>query len=218
MKTINFTQNDLKQKFGSQCHLKDIIQSIENEFLESGQVVCNISLNNTELSEEKELEFKNTSILKIQHLSFQLENPQTLVKDVCLNWTKMLPDLIKKIETTSNIIRFETPQNSLSSIENLIEFCEYFTASIDSVYKYLSGFNLLNKYEDHWLDQSSKYHDIVKELLYAFEKQDFVLISDILEYDLTDCFNNWLELIKDSLKHVKFDNNRSTTRENPANS
>ena len=46
-----------------------------------------------------------------------------------------------------------------------------------------------------WSAAEAKSRAMIRELLQAFERQDFVLVSDVLEYEMYNLMEAWLEVI-----------------------
>ena len=51
-----------------------------------------------------------------------------------------------------------------------------------------------------WETAHLEFQAVIKELLSSFEDQDFVLMSDILEYDLSTSLDQWFDVLNSGVK------------------
>ena len=52
------------------------------------------------------------------------------------------------------------------------------------------------EFEQKWHQTESNNLLVVKEMFKAYDGKDWVLLSDVIEYDLTTILDKWLELLR----------------------
>lgn len=196
MERFSVSGEDLRNFYTPQTTLAKVFSDIERELQSQNQVVCQYVLNGLALSEKQEGQFANLELAQVESLEYLAEDSQLLQKSVTQSWIQALPELISEIEKLSAKIRQEGLVGNYKAAHDVMENTEFLISSVSTL-KSLVGDGVMSTYAQ-WTQAEKKSLTTVREALVALENKDFVLLADILEYDLTSSLQIWLE----TLQHI----------------
>lgn len=194
MERYKVTGEELRNFYQGQTELElsRVFNDIENDLKASNQVVCRYIINGLEIKEADEGRFSTISLAEIETLEYMTENSNDLVIDVLRAWIEALPELMEKTESLSKRMRAQGFSGLLKSIHELVQNCEYLIDSVVSL-KELFGDRYLVSSPVDWSKAEEQSKKTVLEALRALENKDFVLLADVLEYDLNNVLQMWSE-------------------------
>ncbi len=190
MKAI-FSQEELKNEFSSPS-FGGLKRELEKKFEQDGLVVCQFKLNGLSLNEKQEVEFSDLKVSDINQLEVLAEAPDQLLPAVIEGWLHELPFLIVQVDSLSKKMKFDGPEGQLKNFVDLVDSCSSLTDCLMAIEKTLIQ-DLETK--TFWASNSLHMTETIQQLLAAFEKKDFVLLSEILEYDLAHGLQKWNETL-----------------------
>lgn len=195
MSHLNLDQNELLKVFGPESNLKYIIDHYEEEFQKKGEVICRIHLNELHLSEDDETRLQDTPISEIKSLAVDTENPISLFNDVLSYWKLHIPALIASADHLSQSLRFKSIDQSAVELSKFIDQCHLLVNSLNSINSLCQhrSLNLPNR----WSDSEVKLWKAFNELLDTFNNKNTAIMADIIEYDLGDSLQTWLEVLSE---------------------
>jgi hypothetical protein len=194
MSHLLLQQNELIQKFGTEMELVDLINHFENEFEKKGEVICRVHINDLPLNEEEELRFGNTQIKYIQRFELETEDPNQLIIDVLQKWQTDLPLLITSSDSIAQNIRFEGLEKSYTQFSQFIDTCHLLVSSLASIRSLVSENSPVQI--SNWTTAEKQLWTCFDDLVSAFNTKNDNLIADIIEYDLANALQTWLNLLK----------------------
>jgi hypothetical protein len=191
-----WTHDEIKGQFPAVSNLKDVVGNIEDLLWNKGHVVCEVRVNGMFFSEDDEQKFAGTPVADINTLEVKSRSQRDLIMDTLGSFYELLPKLNKIcLEASALIRRPQTPDVNVKIREILDATC-WLTDAL-KLLKF-SVLELVNDsaFEDGWNENEKQYSHVIAEMLKAFEINDWVLLADVLEYDLTTACENWLELLR----------------------
>jgi hypothetical protein len=197
MSHLILNQSELLRTFKTTTTLKDIISHFEKKMIDVGEVVCRVSINELSLSSDDESRFAETSVSEIRSLEIESENPKLLLTNVLEDWKKGIPEIIKSVDKTSEKIRFQGFDSVVSSFNSIIDACQFLVESLSYVGIMLKQQG--NQPTDKWLILEKNLNDSFSNLVQACENKNSSLIADILEYDLANALQNWLDWLMNEM-------------------
>lgn len=192
MERFKVTGEELRNFYQEQTQLSRVFNDIENDLKATNQVVCRYIVNGLELKESDEARFGTVSLDEIVTLEYMTENSTDLVGEVLRAWIEALPELMTKTEALSKRMRVQGLSGLLKSIHELVQNCEFLIESVMSLKELLGDRYLVTGPVD-WGKAEEQSKVTVLEALRALENKDFVLLADVLEYDLNNCLQMWNE-------------------------
>lgn len=185
--------SELRKIYESGTRLGVIFQEIEKELKTEKKVVCQYIVNGLPIEEKDEQRWAEYFLKEIQTLEYLSEKNEVLLLDVFEGWLKTLPEFIKGAEELAVRLKGEAPKGVLKAVSELVGNCEFLMGSL------LSGRQLLGDSHGASLIDFAKVEQMtrqtVREAMIHVEAQDFVHLSETIEYDLNHCLEEWRRLI-----------------------
>jgi hypothetical protein len=190
-----YSNEELKRKYDSNTKISQIISDIESENWNSGSVVCEIHLNGVYLNEdqEKELSFKTLNELNV--LEVLVREKSELLEVTLRTIHQWLPKLKAHSLSLNNSLSGKSANISTDEFIQLIEGCRWLSDTLVLLKTPLYQLVKTKEYESDWVQSESFFKYTVQELYNAYEKKDYVLLSDILEYDIPEALDQWHNLL-----------------------
>lgn len=193
MSHLIINQNELISQFGEDAELKELILHFESEYKKIGEVVCKIKVNELPLTEDQELKLASTQVKHIDSFELETENTNLLLIDVLEKWKEEIPQLILSADSTAQKIRFKGIEHAYISFSQFIDACHLLVSSLSSIRTLIENEGTLNLY--NWQESEKKLWTIFNDLMEACNSKNNNVIADIIEYDLADTLQRWLDLL-----------------------
>ena len=189
IKTV-MTRQDIEGSYSNLTDLGQLMSALEKEFTLRGHVICQFKLNGMNLTEADERRLAAIGVMEVESLEIDSESPQALMFGILDNWILELPKLIENAEALAKAIKFEGIEGKLKSFVELLDTCQFLMESLMSLERVVSDkqFGL-----DSWLSAEKVTSEAIGQALAAFEKKDFVMLAEVLEYDLPHSLQVWSE-------------------------
>jgi hypothetical protein len=184
---------ELCQHYNETTTLSRVFNDIERELKANSQVVCQFIVNGLALKEDDEEKFLGIQLKDVTTLEYLAENTKTLVEGVLGGWGDALPELIQKADSLCGEIRKNGIQHKLRDVRDLVDNCQFLISSIISL-KTILGDSVIAS-QPKWDQAETWTQATLVQALEAFEKKDFVLLADVVEYDLNHGLQLWLEIL-----------------------
>lgn len=196
-----YNKNEIRHTFSSEKSLGDIFFRIEQELKAKGQAVCRFSVNGMSLSEADEKKFAKFDLSDVEQIEVESEMMDLLLIQVIDSWIDSLPKLILRTDELANKFKDSDREGLFKSFVDLVDSCQFLIDSLISLRTVLDSESV--KIHIQWQESQKLTAHAISEALEAFEKNDFVLLADILEYDLGNCLQNWLETLISLKEYVE---------------
>lgn len=175
--------------------LEEVFMDIEVDLAVNNQVVCRYILNGMEISENDESKFAEVTLDQVETLEYLTENSRDLVGIVLRGWIEALPELQEKTEKLSQRMRTLGLSGLFKPIHDLVQNCEFLIDSVVTM-KAMMGPQFVDGVPVDWAPAEQASKKTVTEALRALENKDFVLLADVLEYDLNNVLQMWSQHLK----------------------
>lgn len=189
-----YTRENLAGSFGPETSLQVVFKSIEDELKPRGQVVCQFKVNGMALNEEAEKRLSQVAVKDIDIIEVSSQSTSEILENILKTWLLRIPQILIKNDELSNQIRFQGIEGSLKNFVELIDDCQLLVDSVISINALFS--HLPNVQSESWKQSERLIADGIGQSLTAFEKKDYTLLSDVLEYDLGHSLQSWLEIFE----------------------
>lgn len=193
MDKYKISGHDLRGFYDTEEELVTVFRDIEKDLNQENKVVCRFIVNEMELDEGDEVQAGFLKLKDIQTLEFWTDSLNNLVPDILDSWKEALPELIKACDELGNSLRFENYKSSAKTVRSLIENCEYLVHSLISLQQYF-GEEAVNQFVP-WIQNQEDMQRLVIECTQALEKKDYVLLADVLEFDMAHNLGQWMQFI-----------------------
>ncbi|MEK6774743.1 MAG: hypothetical protein AABY64_12440 [Bdellovibrionota bacterium] len=175
--------------YNTSTKLARVFSDIEMDLKSQNRVVCQYIINGKKIEEEDEVVFSEWDLTQVSTLEYLSEGVAHLVVDVVRTWIRALPEFVEQIEKLAEELRFEANKKSRSAVLDMIENCEYLVDSLIPV-KSLMGDSVAAGLKP-MVQAEEQTRKSLAEAIKALEKKNFVLLADIIEYELTTALQSW---------------------------
>lgn len=197
MLTRQWSSSEIVDSFGTCQNVKEVISAVEKLMWSEGQVVCEVHVNGLRLAEQDEERSVQQSVSDIKSMSVRTESPKALLISTLTDLVTMLPSFRDKCCSAADRFRFQDANSAQETFSEVIEICRYITDVL---------FVVKNQFPQYFdLNVETAYRNVIGEVLKAFEKMDFALLADILEYDLTNVLVQFQDQLTNLKQHVTID-------------
>jgi hypothetical protein len=187
------SSENLREKYSELPDLKSLIRTIETELQSDGFVVCQFVLNGMTLSEEDEKRMETATFSEIKELIIRYQNLDELLDSLLKGWIEEIPKLIAQADELSKDAREQRLDQRLTPLVRFVDSCQFLADSLNS-FRTIIQVEIIAE-ENRWAILEKNFQTAVAELLTAFEQKDYVLVADVLEYDVADALQNWFDLL-----------------------
>lgn len=193
MITQRYSAADIQKMFPDLKQVSEVFEAFERHALQDGMVVCQFRVNGLGFSEQDEKKAKNMFAHEIEHVEILVDTPDNLLHSVIKNWVEDLPRLIGKADEVAEGLRDGGLQSQYTPLVRLIDHCQFLTDSLVSIRGFAKVADTVST--PRWEETEKAMARSVLESLEAFEKKDANWLADVIEYDLAQCLQTWLELL-----------------------
>lgn len=179
--------------------LPELLNSIQDNL--DDKILKTILVNDVEVNERY---LKETLIEKedIKSIKFVTKKTEILVKETLDQIDEYLPTLKKGVINTADLFRKNEIRKANSKYQQIIEGIVWYTGVISKIVSLLAKKDIDNKVEE-MLNELNK---TLTEMMVAHKKDDIVLVADMLEYEIVDYIDDFIELtgeIKVAIRNEK---------------
>jgi translation initiation factor 1 (eIF-1/SUI1) len=196
MEVIKILKQDLQDQYADCEQLQQIIVRLETQAESQGKVICMVKVNGLNLSTADEERLATTARDKIDEIEIQLSQSARLVDDSVKVLADFLQALSLRVQTAAEQFRNTTAPPTQHLFSEIVQSTHLLTDALLTLKP-----NLLARaqdkttYEQAWVAAEAHFMQTIRELAVAYQKQDFVLVSDVLEYELYNSIEKWREII-----------------------
>lgn len=192
MERFKVSGQDLRDFYRENIPLEKVFSDIEQDLRANNQVVCRYIINGLEIAEADEARFSSVTLDHVETLEYLAENSRDLTDLVLKGWIEALPELIERTESLAKRMRAQGLSGLLKPIHDLVQNCEFLIESTVMI-KQVMGDQFIGGTPINWARAEEESKKTVLEALRALENKDFVLLADVLEYDLNNVLQIWLD-------------------------
>lgn len=195
MERFKVSGEELRNFYQEDIPLSKVFCDIEQELRAENQVVCRYIINGLEIPEADEEKFSSVTLKQVETLEYLTENSRDLTGIVLRGWIEALPELMQNTEKLAQRMRSQGLKGLLRSIHELVENCECLIDSTVGLRVVMGDQMFLSRPLD-WGRIETQSKKTVTEALQALESKNFILLADVLEYDLNHMLQMWHEHLR----------------------
>jgi hypothetical protein len=189
MNIQSFSLNDVKAEFPLARTYQELFRALEQRMSKEGKVICSFKINGHSIDENFEKRVSQASIEEIDTIEVFTQNHQELITSVIQNWIEAIPNMIEHSDDLSSAIRHQGVTGKLKDLVRFIDDAQLLVDSIISISNLFPDGRLVKSAD--WSELEVKTAKAIGDCLETFQKKDFVVLADVLEYDLAECLQNW---------------------------
>jgi len=192
---IYLNNEEISEKYNS-LELPNILKEIKNNL--EDEILNKILVNGVEVNEKYLME---TLIEKkdIKKLQFITKNTENLIKETIKEASEYLPKLKNGISDTVSYFRNGEEKQAHDNYQLVMDGLEWYTGVIIKVLSLLDEQELYNKAEK----MIKKLNRPLSDMMVAYNKQDYVLVADILEYEIIEYVVKFIDINEKIKKRIQ---------------
>lgn len=145
---------------------------------------------------------RQTPIVDVNSLEIEVSSLGSLVIKNIANAEDYLKKLIPGIQQASELFHSGNEQEANKFFLNIVDGIEWFSQVIDAVLNVIGENSASLRFnKKSILDRKQLLLDLITQMLNANKNKDWVLLADLLEYEILPYYKEW-ELILPELKQV----------------
>jgi hypothetical protein len=195
MTTSFWDSQEIGKQFRECSTLKEIIARLETDFSLKGEVICEIRVNGILLSEDDEVKFASHPRETIQEISIASNRPGDLISQALASADVFVPELDKACLRTAEKLRGADLPAAQASFRETIEGCQWFVDTLMHVRGAASGIEKPISNPALWFEAEKMITQVIREVSEAYGNEDYVLVADLLEYELTGTLAVWKNVL-----------------------
>ncbi len=206
--------NNQKEDFpteGIQC-FGQLMESLSKRAADEGGSVLTVRLNGEDITGRDRTHLEELPLTDIEELEIQTGDPKNLARSTLYSIADFHEQLLRELQSTAELFRLGNDERSNQSFLRCIDGLQVFMHSLESCRKLLGiSFELLFiPGSDGQSDQSvaesrRKLFAVLDNMFDAQTDQDWVLLADMLEYELTPALEDWRQIIYTILEQTTSD-------------
>jgi len=195
MTESSWTSDKIKASFPECVTLKEIIARLESDFVARGEVICEIRVNGVLLDDGDETRLGGMHCGEILDLEVRSNQPATLIVDAIRSTLVLIPDLEESCVATAEKFRGTDIGIAQKSFHECLEGCQWLVDTLIHVRGAASGTRAPISHPERWYEAEKLIARVIREISEAYSHKDYVLVSDLLEYELTGVLTVWRDAI-----------------------
>lgn len=195
MTTSVWAKPEISADFPQAQTLSEVIGELEAKFQLKGEVICEIQVNGVAIDEEDEVRLAETPVTDIESLIICSSEPARLVDQALNSCREFVPHVKDACVRTSEKFRGNDAASAQSQFVETMEGCYWL---VDTLRHIRGASNKSDSIQnlDQWTNHEQKMAQVVREVVVAYEAKDFVLVADLLEYELSEAVSSWETVLK----------------------
>ncbi|WP_417337103.1 hypothetical protein [Halobacteriovorax marinus] len=187
--TVN---NKTIEKPEQNANVNDLMNFVLNEVLHDDEVITSIDIDGRELSYEEEQSSLAMPVSNYKDINFSTTSSYELAFDALNDCSTYIETIIAKIAQYTELQNDNKQEQANMMFGEVIEIMDLYVQLMAKIYKtvrkrhqeQLRHTNTFQTLEIHLLS-------IMKAMIPAKEKNDIIMLNDLLEYELIDNLTQW---------------------------
>lgn len=200
MTDTNWTSEQIAHEFTDCSTVGEVIHRLESIAAARGEVICEIRVNGRLLDEAEEArliedEERKNPRTAIHSLSIRSDRPEHLIGQALRSTLSFVPLLTKASVETARRFREGDIHLGSEQLNEALEGCQWFVETIHHARGAASGIGFGVHQAERWHEAEKMLFQVIGELTATFDRKDFALVADLLEYEVTAALEMWVPVL-----------------------
>lgn len=200
MTDSNWTSDQIAKDFTDCETIGEVLNRLETIAASRGEVICEIRLNGEVINEQDEARLsedkeKTNPRSAIQSLSVRSDRPDHLIGQALRSSLSFIPLLTKASIDTATRFREGDVHMGSEQLGEALEGCQWFVETIHHARGAASGIGFGVHQVERWQQAEQMLFNVITELTATFDRKDYSLVADLLEYELTTALEMWVPVL-----------------------
>lgn len=171
--------------------LGDVLRQIRQSKVLKGTFISNLKLNRQE-SDLRSEEVLQTSIPKIETLEIEISSVSSLITRNIANAEEYLKKLIPGIQKAAGLFHSGSEQEANQFFIKIVDGIDWLSQVVDTVVDAMGkDANDIHVNGKTVLERKNQLIDLIQQMLNANKNKDWVLLADLLEYEILPFYQEW---------------------------
>ena len=204
MALITVNQEEINVKFDTNNTVNEVMDNLLSGVIKDSDVITSIQINGKELNESEEGECLPSPVSEFNKIDFTVKSSIELAFDALDSCNSYIDVVISKIQELNKLYAAGEIQQANNQFAEVIEIMDLFVQLMSKIHSTLRT-NLKDQFVKTETLQNLEIHllSILKGLIPAKEKNDIIMLCDLLEYELVDNLTQWKIKAIPELKRFK---------------
>jgi len=182
---------------GSQvCNLEEMLVKIMSEHIHSGNVIASVKVNGIAYSEKNPHDAANVLLKEIQSLEIDTMTLEEIAWHFLIKGGEQLNLLIEHVKRVSELFRIADENEANEQYAHLLESLRLFMKMVSEVRGILNIEFSAISYQDEPIEiRIQRLSDLLGQMIQVQEGEDWVMLADLLEYELTPLLSEWKSIL-----------------------
>ena len=193
---IYLDENELEKEYQS-LSLPELLNSVKSNLQD--KIINRIFINDVEVN-EKYLEESLVEKTDIEEIKFTTRDTKDLIQETLNEIERYLPILKKGMLDTADLFRMGNTEEASTKYQQVLEGIEWYLQSTSSILNIIGNKKTL----DDQKETIDKFNKLLGDIMVAYKKDDFILVADMLEYEMVEYIDDFIEFnenIRNNLKN-----------------
>lgn len=201
--TVNGTP--VTDQWQSATNLEEILVDLSRNVVPQDHLVGTVKLNGEEFSESYAGQARDIEIVNVNDLDVTTVPLKKLAFVAMKDSTIFLERIITSVKKTAELFRLYDEAEANGHYANLIESLRALYQFIDMTQKTINWDFNASMYNGQPVQKEwERLISLVDELREVQEEGDWILLADVLEYELATALSNWKKILKEKVENYNF--------------
>lgn len=206
MISVSINRNSLEIPDDKSICLVDAINLIEKEGLRPNEVITSVTINGEKIPVDMLGEFSNVDLDLLNDPIIEIKSSIEIASEALSDSNLYIDTLTEKVMSVVSFYNAGEIDNANLTFSELIDLIDLYIQLISKVHKTVKNHNP-NYFKNNETVRNLEIHllSVLKALIPAREKNDIIMICDLLEYELMDNLTQWkinaIPLMVESVKN-----------------
>ncbi len=181
---------------------------LKEKAAEAGDTVLSVKLNGEDITGKDHTDLIELPVTDIEELEVQTGDPKQLARSTLYSIADFLEQLLKELQNTAELFRLNQSRRSNDSFLRCIDGLQVFMHTMESCRRLLGiSYELIfvpanDESERSVAECRRELFSTLDAMIEAQSDQDWVLMADMLEYELIPNLEEWRRIIPEILKNT----------------
>ncbi len=204
MTDLTLNNSPIKRKFKEDESLAKVIDHLFDNEMDNESVLVNLHLDNEVIPFEDGLDISKAELKEFTRINFETQTSTELAFEAVDSCNDYVDVLVDKIKELTQLYQAGEGEKANLIFGEMIDILDLYVQLFSKIHSTLKRGNIVNseisediqKLDIHLLS-------VLKALIPAKEKNDIIMLCDLLEYELIDNLTQWKIKIIPNLKKLK---------------
>lgn len=195
---VTIDEQNLPEDFSHLGNLEDVIAEINERFIPSGQQLFQVHVNGEFFSERYPRESRYMELGEISRLEVKTVSDADMARFILHEAVRQAGTLLKAIEQSASLFRVGSDEEANHYFAQILEALRWLLQTGENACRVLK-LDLVKAAPDQNVPVPrylQDLQDLLEEMQEIAEDEDYVMLADLMEYELLPMVQRWQEILQ----------------------